>query len=83
MRPDLLQAAGTGVGRPSTPRPDLISTESAARLRTELARQPEVRPEVVARAKELAADPTYPPSAIVRAVALQILAAPDLSEAQS
>ena len=80
VRPDLLQAAGTGVRRPMAPRPDRISTESAARLRTELERQPEVRPEVVARAKELAADPSYPPAGIVRTVAAQILGAPDLSE---
>ena len=49
-------------------------------LRSELKRQPEIRPAVVARARALAADPNYPPMEIVCAVANQILCAPDLSE---
>jgi len=49
-------------------------------LRAELARHPEIRAEVVARARALAADPTYPPLAAVRAVADQVLRSPDLSE---
>jgi hypothetical protein len=61
-------------------RPDEISTQGAAFLRAELARQPEVRPEVVERARALAADPDYPPASVVRHVAEQILGAPDLSE---
>jgi hypothetical protein len=60
--------------------PDQISTESAAFLKTSLASQPEIRPEVVERAKALAADPNYPSAAIMRSVAGQILASPDLSE---
>jgi hypothetical protein len=35
---------------------------------------------VVERAKALAADPTYPSAAIMKSVAGQILASPDLSE---
>jgi hypothetical protein len=60
--------------------PDQISTESAAFLKTALEGQPEVRPEVVERAKALAADPNYPSAAIMKSVAGQILASPDLSE---
>lgn len=57
-----------------------MSTESAAYLRSELERQPEVRPEVVERARGLAADSKYPPPPVIQHVAAQILAAPDLSE---
>jgi hypothetical protein len=60
--------------------PDQISTESAAFLKTALAAQSEIRPEVVERAKALAADPNYPSASIMKSVAGQILASPDLSE---
>jgi hypothetical protein len=59
---------------------DQISIENAVFLRAELARQPEIRAEVVARARELAADPGYPPAEAVRKIADQILRSPDLSE---
>ena len=59
---------------------DLISTARAKFLRAELKRQPEIRPEVVARARALAADPNYPSMAAMRKVAEQILMSPDLSE---
>jgi hypothetical protein len=59
---------------------DEISRERAAFLRAELARQPAIRPDVVARARTLAADPNYPPVAVLRKVAEQILGSPDLSE---
>jgi hypothetical protein len=48
-----------------------------------LAAQPEIRPEVVARARALAADPGYPSNAILERVSQLILATPDLSEDQS
>jgi hypothetical protein len=82
-RPELASAPGPVSARPSTPRPDQISTESAAFLRSELTRQPEIRPEVVERARALAADPSYPSSSIIQNVAAKILASPDLSEDQS
>ena len=62
---------------------DKVSTESAAKLAAELARQPEVRPEVVERAKALAADPNYPPPAVIRRVGEMILGSPDLTEDES
>lgn len=83
VRPELVSGAGQSAGRPNTPRPDRISTENAAFLRAELQRQPEIRPEVVARARALAEDPNYPPAEALRQVAEQILGSPDLSEDQS
>ena len=82
-RPDLVSSTTPASERPQAPRSDQISTESAAFLRSELARQPEIRPEVVERARALAADPNYPPVEIIRNVAEQILNSPDLSEDQS
>lgn len=83
VRPELLPAAASSNGRSQAVRPDRISTENAAFLKSELDRQPEVRPEVVERARALAADPNYPSTEVVRNVAQQILGAPDLSEDQS
>lgn len=82
-RPDLVSTAGPASERPQAPRSDHISTEGAAFLRSELTRQPEIRPEVVERARALAADPNYPPVEVLRNVAEQILNSPDLSEDQS
>jgi len=82
-RPDLVAAAGPAAPRPPALRPDQLSTEHAESLRAALARQPEIRPEVVARASLLAADPNYPPPAVIQRVAQHVLAAPDLSEDES
>ena len=82
-RPEALSAAGQPAVRPLAPRPDQISTASAAFLRSALQRQPEIRPDVVARARALAADPSYPPVAVMKKVAEQILRSPDLSEDES
>lgn len=81
-RPDLVPAAGQAA-RGKTTRADQLSTDSAAALRASLVQNPEIRPEVVARARALAADPAYPSVAIMRRVAQQIVAAPDLSEDES
>ncbi len=75
--------AGPAAARPRAMRTDQVSTESVARLRAELASQPEIRPEVVERAKALAADPSYPSAAIIRRVGETILGSPDLSEDES
>jgi hypothetical protein len=61
-------------------RPDRISTDGSASLQMALDRQPSIRPEVVERARALAADPSYPPPAVITSVATQIAGAPDLSE---
>lgn len=78
-RAEALTAVGRAAPRPYAPRSDRVSTEGAAFLRAELGRQPEIRPEMVARGRELAADPDYPPLNAIMYVAQQILAAPDLS----
>ena len=82
-RPDALAAAGAATSRSLAPRRDRFSAESAACLQAELVRQPEIRPEVVARARLLAADPTYPSGQVIKSVARQILATPDLSNDES
>lgn len=64
-------------------RPDQISTAHIAFLRGALQRQPEIRPDVVERARALAADPNYPSPAVLKNVAEQILRSPDLSEDES
>lgn len=83
VRPELVSGAGQTAGRANELRSDRISTESAAFLRAELQRQPEIRPEVVARARALAEDPAYPPADVIRQVAEQILGSPDLSDDES
>lgn len=82
-RADHVSAAGPSAPRPYSPRPDRISTESVAFLRSALERQPAIRPEVVERARALADDASYPSLHVIRRVAEQIVAAPDLSEDQS
>jgi len=78
-----LAAATPSAPRPPVQRPDQISTDSAEHLRTSLASQPEVRPEVVERAKALAADANYPSAAILHKIAGMIVNSPDLSEVES
>lgn len=82
-RPEPLAPQGPSAERPYTPRPDQISTQQAAHLRGALVRHPEIRPEVVARAKALADDPNYPPRDVLQHVAAQILNSPDLTEDES
>ncbi len=62
------------------PGSDSLSTDKAQQLQDALDRQPAIRPEVLARGLQLAADPSYPSAAVVRSVAQTILAAPDLTE---
>ncbi|HLP24595.1 MAG TPA: hypothetical protein VK477_02875 [Acidobacteriota bacterium] len=66
-----------------SPGADRFSAEQSATLRAALAAQPEIRPEVVARGKELAADPNYPSNDILRKVGEALLTAPDLTEDES
>jgi hypothetical protein len=78
VRPDSVppippKAVVRGVGS------DQFSAENSAALRSALAAQPEIRPDVVARGRTLAADPSYPSPEILRKVGEAILKAPDLS----
>ncbi len=80
-RSDLVSAAAAQNTASNPPgKSDQISTDNASFLKSALASQPEIRPEEVERATALAADPSYPSTSILRSVASQILASPDLSE---
>ena len=80
---NLVPLQGNTVTRAKSPRADLLSTENASFLRSELARQPEIRPEVLERARALAADSNYPSRENLKKIAELILQSPDLSEDQS
>jgi hypothetical protein len=80
---DAISAPGQATVKQLSPRPDQLSTASASFLRAELSRQPEIRPEVVERARALASDATYPSPAILKQVGALILNSADLSEDQS
>ena len=82
-QPNFRIASSGSVNRSRPPRSGQLSVRNLAVLRSELTRQPEIRPEIVARARVLAADPDYPRIEILRVVAQQILRAPDLSELDS
>ena len=60
-----------------------LPTNNATLLRAALVRQPEIRPDELSRARAILSDPDYPPMAVVRLIAQQILAAPDASEDES
>jgi len=59
---------------------DRFSPENSKALQAALNDQPAIRPEVVARGRELAADPSYPSATILRKVSEVILNSPDLTE---
>jgi hypothetical protein len=79
LRPEgpVLHAKTPATGGPGA---DRFSPEHTTALKAALQSQPEIRPEVVARARSLAADPAYPSAAILRQVGAAILRSPDLSE---
>lgn len=80
---DAIAASSQATPRAVAPRRDQLSTDSAAFLRAELDRQPEIRPEVVERARALAADANYPSREVLNKVGAMILNTPDLSEDES
>jgi len=83
-RNDAVAASATGpAARPPQAPTDQIHIDKAAVLRTSLQQVPEIRPEVVERAKALAADPAYPSAGIISKVSATIVNAPDLSEDRS
>ena len=73
-------ASAASVSRAPRPPIDQIHIDKASALRTALQQVPEVRPEVVERARALAADPAYPSDSIVRQISQVIVNSPDLSE---
>lgn len=48
---------------------DRLSAELSEKVRESLSSQPDIRPEVVERGRQLAADPNYPSPEIVRKIA--------------
>jgi hypothetical protein len=70
----------TNAQRPRPSPEDQVSTVGSEMLRAKLAAEPEIRPEAVAKGRDLAADPGYPSLEIIRGVASKILASPDPSE---
>ena len=73
-------AANTTASRASRGPTDQIHIDKTAVLRAGLQQVPEVRLEVVERARALAADPAYPSDDIIRQVSAAIVNSPDLSE---
>ncbi len=84
VRNDALAAAATSANsRPAGGPADQIHIDKAAVLRSSLQQVPEMRPEVVERARALAADPAYPSADIIRKISAAIVNSPDLSEEPS
>jgi hypothetical protein len=76
-----IAASSTASKSPAQSRPiDQIHIDKASALRSNLQQVPEIRPEVVERAKALAADPSYPSDGIIRQISKAIVNSPDLSE---
>ena len=80
-RAKALQALETQASVRSPVKSDRLSTTGIDHLRAALKAQPEVRPEVVARGRQLAADPAYPSADIIRHISAQIVGSPDLADA--
>jgi hypothetical protein len=70
--------------RPATtpPAQDRISLQQHSDLKTNLKNELAIRPEVVARGRLLAADPTYPPAEIINDIANLIANSDDPSLAE-
>lgn len=76
-----IAAASPTSTAPAKSRPiDQIHIDKASALRSNLQQVPEIRPEVVERAKALAVDPSYPSDGIIHAISKAIVNSPDLSE---
>lgn len=83
LRPEAL-ALRQAQARPAAPREnaptDIIDSANQDALKSALASQPEIRPEVVERAQQLRVDGNYPPKEIIRRLSELLVNAPDLSE---
>ncbi|MEI7800603.1 MAG: hypothetical protein EBT98_09010 [Opitutaceae bacterium] len=84
-RSDALAAASVAAApvRPAPAPSDQIHIDLSSTLRLALQQSPEIRPEVIARARAIAADGSYPSDTILRAISAVIINAPDLSEDHS
>lgn len=75
----------SGAKHAPTPKTDLetgdrLSSGSTDSLRAALENSPEVRPEVVERARRLAVDPNYPPRELIERLSKLILSSNDPAE---
>lgn len=81
LPPSFSRPAQAGARQPESTG-EQLSTIHAENLRAALTRTPEIRPEIVERARGLASDPLYPPRQIIEDVARLITDSPDLSTAE-
>ena len=81
--PVAAQAAANSASRPPQAPTDQIHIDKAAVLRASLQQVPEIRPEVVERARALAADPAYPSDSIISKISAKIVNSPDLTQDHS
>jgi len=80
-RTEAVKAAASGpAAKPAQSASDQIHIDKASILRAGLQQVPEIRPEVVERARALAADPAYPADSIINKISAAIVYSPDLSE---
>ena len=75
-RPIEPQAPSSPASEPSAPAADPVGVRRVATLLSMLENKPEIRPEVLARGRILAADPTYPPPDIINKLANMIVGSP-------
>ncbi len=68
------------VSQPTPESSDRLSNSNSQALQTALSNTPEVRPDVVARGKQLALDPDYPPLEIINGLARFMTQSKDLSD---
>jgi len=79
------EAIAGQISRPAVPAPrpadtERLSASSQETLQAALSAQPEVRPEVVARGRELAVNASYPPLAIIQKLSELLTESADLAE---
>jgi len=74
-----MQAAASPASARASAKSDQLSTAGIDQLRAALKSSPEIRPDVVARGRTLAADPGYPSAEIIRHISAKIVNSPDLS----
>jgi hypothetical protein len=79
LPPELSKSAG----QRATIAQDRLSTDGADQLRQLIAGEPEIRPEMVEKGRVLAADPSYPPSDLIRQLAGMLVNSSDPSSDQS
>ncbi len=82
LRPETI-AARPPQNRPTAQVPaetDTIRASSQENLKEALRAQPEVRPELVERGKQLLADGNYPPREIIRRLSEMLMKSADLAE---